>query len=79
MVAMDALSCILSHDDAKAGLPWAQLVDEAGGLDRLEQLQEHENKCVAVSHVEMREACTSSGDMSCMPAGEILSNLLRWR
>lgn len=46
LVALDAISSILSYDNNDAGLPWAQLVDEAGGLDRLEQLQEHENRSV---------------------------------
>lgn len=41
---MDAISSILAQDDEKEGLPWVNMVDESGGLDRLEQLQEHENR-----------------------------------
>lgn len=43
LVSLDAISAILSCDDENDGMPYVQMVDESGGLDRLEQLQEHEN------------------------------------
>lgn len=45
-MALDALSAILAYDDLTAGLPWVQMMEDCGGLDRLEQLQEHENRSV---------------------------------
>ncbi|CAM9112793.1 unnamed protein product [Discosporangium mesarthrocarpum] len=60
MVTLDALSSILRHDPA--GSPWAAMVDESDGLDRLEQLQEHENSKVyekAVYILETYFGCDS--------------------
>lgn len=48
LVSLDALSAILAFDDLSAGLPWVQMMEDCGGLDRLEQLQEHENRSVVV-------------------------------
>lgn len=44
LVALEAISAILSHDDAGAGHPWSKLLDDAGGVSRLEQLQDHESR-----------------------------------
>lgn len=46
LVSLDAISSILACDDEDSGSPWRQVLDESGGLDLLEQLQEHENRCV---------------------------------
>ncbi|CAN0027728.1 unnamed protein product [Sphacelaria rigidula] len=46
LVALEAISAILSHDDAGAGHPWSKLLDDAGGVSRLEQLQDHESSKV---------------------------------
>lgn len=43
-MALDAISAIFALDSEDNGLPWVQMFDESGGLDRLEQLQEHENR-----------------------------------
>ena len=43
LVSLDAIAAILACDAEHDGLPCVQMVDESGGLDRLEQLQEHEN------------------------------------
>lgn len=57
LVALDALSSILACDNEDDGSPWVQMVDETGGLDRLEQLQEHENRCVWSYHMKMVTHC----------------------
>ncbi|CAM9512442.1 unnamed protein product [Ascophyllum nodosum] len=44
LVALEAISGILACDTEEQGLPWVQMVEDCGGLDRLEQLQEHENR-----------------------------------
>ena len=46
LVALEAISGILACDTEEQGLPWVQMVEDCGGLDRLEQLQEHENRFV---------------------------------
>lgn len=46
LVAMDAISAILAFDNENNAFSWVQMVDESGGLDSLEQLQEHENRFV---------------------------------
>lgn len=43
LVSLDAISAILACDSEHDDMPCVQMVDESGGLDRLEQLQEHEN------------------------------------
>ncbi|CBJ31635.1 conserved unknown protein [Ectocarpus siliculosus] len=55
LVALDAISAIFALDSEDNGLPWVQMFDESGGLDRLEQLQEHENRAVYDKAIEIIE------------------------
>eukprot|EP00903_Cladosiphon_okamuranus_P019512 g17943.t1 len=55
LVSLDAISAILACDSEHDGLPCVQMVDESGGLDRLEQLQEHENTNVYEKAVQIIE------------------------
>ncbi|CAM9487255.1 unnamed protein product [Ectocarpus fasciculatus] len=36
LVALDAISAIFAHDSENNGLPWVQMFDESGGVDRLD-------------------------------------------
>ncbi|CAM9615020.1 unnamed protein product [Ectocarpus fasciculatus] len=55
LVALDAISAIFAHDSENNGLPWVQMFDESGGVDRLEQLQEHENRAVYDKAIDIIE------------------------
>ena len=55
-VAMEALECILKMGGESNLLRYTQLVDEAGGIDNLEKLQEHENVTVYNKAVQIIEA-----------------------
>jgi hypothetical protein len=56
MVALDAVSAILNHGgDRYGGNKFANLVDECGGLDIIEDLQEHENADIYDKAVQLIE------------------------
>lgn len=55
LVAMEALEAILKMGGIKNILRFTQLIDEAGGIDLLEHLQEHESPSVYQKAVSMIE------------------------
>jgi importin subunit alpha-1 len=62
-VALDALEALLKCDSKSSGLLQVpSLVDEADGLDKLENLQEHENQSVYEKAVRLIETYFGSDD-----------------
>jgi importin subunit alpha-6/7 len=55
MVAMEALESLLKMGGEGKLIRYTQLVDEAGGIDSLERLQEHENPAVYAKAVSIIE------------------------
>jgi hypothetical protein len=63
MVAMDAIEALLKCDVTSSGLLQVPtMIDEADGLDMLEQLQEHENNTVYAKSVKIIETYFGSDD-----------------
>lgn len=62
-MALDALEALLKCDTKASGLLQVpSLVDECDGLEKLEQLQEHENHAVYTKSVHIIEAYFGSED-----------------
>lgn len=63
MVALDALEALLKCDEKASGLLQVpKLVDECDGLEKLEQLQEHENHAVYTKSVHIIETYFGSDE-----------------
>ena len=62
LVAMDALDCILKMGGESNLLRYTQLVDEAGGIELLEHLQEHEEPSVYQKTVSIIETYFGGSD-----------------
>jgi len=63
MVALDALDALLKCDNKSSGLLQVPtLVDECDGLEKLEQLQEHENHAVYSKSVAIIETYFGAED-----------------
>lgn len=81
MIAMESLDSVMAVGAASNQTSdFAQVVDEAGGLDKLEYLQEHENKSIyekAVALIEKHFGCEEeegeSENMAPVASGNVFS------
>jgi hypothetical protein len=62
-VALDTLDNILKHGQGDDGEnSWADLVEECGGLDTIEDLQEHENEDIYQKYLHLIESYFGDDD-----------------
>jgi len=55
LVGLDAIEAILKHGGEGENNEYANMVDEAGGLDKIENLQEHENEDIYHKSIHLIE------------------------
>lgn len=65
MVALDAVDAILKHGGEGENNEYANLVDESGGLDNIEDLQEHENVDIYDKAVQLIEKYFGEEEEEC--------------